>query len=59
VVAANEAGLVPRSAPARVPGGVLRIERLPRDEVTLTGSAERVFEAEIDRAWLEVRGLSW
>jgi diaminopimelate epimerase len=59
VVAANEAGLVPRSAPARFPGGVLRIERLPRDEVTLTGPAERVFDAEIDRAWLETRGLSW
>ena len=59
VVAANEAGLAPRSAPARFPGGVLRIERLPQDEVTLTGPAERVLEAEIDRAWLETRGLSW
>ena len=59
VVAANEAGLVPRSAPARFPGGVLRIERLPQDEVTLTGPAERVLEAEIDPAWLEARGLSW
>jgi diaminopimelate epimerase len=59
VVAANEAGLVPRSAPARFPGGVLRIERLPGDEVTLTGPAERVFEAEIDDAWLASRGLSW
>ena len=58
VVAANEAGLVASSAPARFPGGVLRIERLPGDEVTLTGPAERVFEATIDAAWLAARGLT-
>ena len=59
VVAANEAGLVPRSASARFPGGVLGIERLPGDEVSLTGPAERVFEAEMDGAWLDARGLTW
>ena len=59
VVAANEAGLVPRSAPARFPGGVLRIERLPGDEVSLTGPAERVFEGAIDATWVGARGLTW
>lgn len=59
VVAANEAGLVPRSAPARFPGGVLRIERLPDDDVTLTGPAERVLEGAIDPSWLDARGLAW
>jgi diaminopimelate epimerase len=58
VVAANEAGLVPRSSPARFPGGVLRIERLPEDEVTLTGPAERVLEGMIDASWLGARGLA-
>ena len=55
VVAANEAGLVPASAPARFPGGLLRIERLADDEVRLTGPAERVFEATVDGAWLAAR----
>jgi diaminopimelate epimerase len=58
VVAANEAGLVPASAPARFPGGLLRIERLADDEVLLTGPAERVFEATIDEAWLVARATS-
>ena len=57
VVASNEAGLVPRSAPARFPGGVLQIDRLPDDEVSLTGPAERVYEGTIDPAWLSARGL--
>jgi diaminopimelate epimerase len=59
VVAANEAGLVSRSAPARFPGGVLRIERHPADDVSLTGPAERVFEGTIDAGWLAARGLTW
>jgi diaminopimelate epimerase len=52
VVAANEAGLVPRRAPARFPGGVLEIERGEDDRVLLTGPAVRVLEARIDPAWL-------
>jgi diaminopimelate epimerase len=57
LVAANEAGLVPRRAPVRSPGGELLIERAD-DEVLLTGPAERVFEASLDEAWLEARGLA-
>lgn len=53
VVAANEAGLVPAEAAARFPGGLLRIERLPGDEVLLTGPAVRVAEGVLDPAWLE------
>ena len=57
LVAANEAGLVPRRAPVRYPGGELLIERA--DEQTyLTGPAERVLEATLDDAWLETRGLA-
>jgi diaminopimelate epimerase len=57
LVAANEAGLVPARAEVRFPGGTLVVERTP-DEVFLTGPAERVFEATIDRAWLASRGLN-
>jgi diaminopimelate epimerase len=53
VVAANEAGLVPAKAPASFPGGVLQIERLPGDEVLLTGPAVRVAEGVVDPSWLE------
>lgn len=56
VVAANEAGLVPARAHVRFPGGELGVERTD-DDVLLTGPAERVFEAAIDPAWLEERGL--
>jgi diaminopimelate epimerase len=56
VVAANEAGLVPAKAPARFPGGLLQIERLPDDEVLLTGPAVRVAEGIVDAAWLEAPG---
>lgn len=56
VVAANEAGLVRSKAPARFPGGVLQIERLPDDEVLLTGAAVRVAEGLLDPAWLETVG---
>jgi diaminopimelate epimerase len=56
VVAANEAGLVPARAHVRFPGGELVVERT-EDDVLLTGPAERVFEATIDPAWLEARGL--
>jgi diaminopimelate epimerase len=52
VVAANEAGLVSATAPARFPGGVLRIERLEGDEVLLTGPAVRVAEGVVDPSWL-------
>jgi diaminopimelate epimerase len=39
----------------RFPGGTLVVQRTA-DEVLLTGPAERVFEATIDRAWLAARG---
>jgi len=44
---------VPAKAPARFPGGVLRIERLEGDEVLLTGPAVRVAEGVLDPSWLE------
>jgi diaminopimelate epimerase len=56
LVAANEAGLVAARAEVRFPGGTLLVERTD-EEVLLIGPAERVFEATIDRAWLEARGL--
>jgi diaminopimelate epimerase len=56
LVAANEAGLVPSRAEVRFPGGTLVVERT-EPEVLLTGSAERVFEATIDPAWLAARGF--
>ena len=56
LVAANEAGLVPSKAPARFPGGLLQIERLPDDEVLLTGPAVRVAEGVLDAAWLGASG---
>jgi diaminopimelate epimerase len=57
LVAANEAGLVPRRANVRFPGGVLEVERRD-DQVLLTGPAERVFEATVDEAWLRSRGVA-
>jgi diaminopimelate epimerase len=57
LVAANEAGLAPSRAEVRFPGGTLIVDRTP-DEVFLTGPAERVFEATLDRAWLAARGLA-
>jgi diaminopimelate epimerase len=56
LVAANEAGLVPRRTNVRFPGGVLDVERR-EDGVFLTGPAERVFEAALDDAWLRSRGV--
>jgi diaminopimelate epimerase len=57
LVAANEAGLVPSRAEVRFPGGTLIVDRTA-DEVFLTGPAERVFEATLDRTWLAARGLA-
>ncbi|MEX0742971.1 MAG: diaminopimelate epimerase [Actinomycetota bacterium] len=57
LVAANEAGLVAARAEVRFPGGTLLVERT-ENEVSLTGPAERVFEATIDDAWLAARGLT-
>ncbi len=57
LVAANEAGLVPRRANILFPGGVLDVERLD-DDVLLTGPADRVFEAVLDPVWLETRGVA-
>jgi diaminopimelate epimerase len=57
LVAANEAGLVPRRANVGFPGGVLDVERVD-DDVLLTGPAERVFEATLDQSWLSSRGIA-
>jgi diaminopimelate epimerase len=58
LVAANEAGLVPRRAEVRFPGGTVIVDRAD-DQVYLIGPAERVFEGELDEAWLEARGVAW
>jgi diaminopimelate epimerase len=39
-------------------GGELEVEVEPSGHVWLTGDAEEVFAGEIDRAWLEARGLA-
>ncbi|MGQ0671170.1 MAG: diaminopimelate epimerase [Actinomycetota bacterium] len=57
LVAANEAGLVPRRANVRFPGGVLDVERRENGEVLLTGPAERAFEGILDSEWLSARGI--
>ena len=57
LVASNEAGLVPARATVRFPGGELVVER-SQDEVSLTGPAERVFDAVLDEAWMRGRGLA-
>jgi diaminopimelate epimerase len=41
-----------------VPGGELEVEWEVPGDVWLTGPAEEVFTGEIDRAWLEARGLA-
>jgi diaminopimelate epimerase len=56
LVAANEAGLVPLRSEVRFPGGTVTVERTAED-VLLTGPAERVFQATLDDAWLQSRGL--
>jgi diaminopimelate epimerase len=58
LVAANEAGLVPARGEVRFPGGTVIVDRTP-EQVFLIGPAEAVFEAEIDGAWLDARGLTW
>ena len=57
LVAANEAGLVARTAEVRFPGGTLIVERTD-EEVLLSGPAERVFEGTIDAGWLAARGVT-
>lgn len=47
-VAANEAGLVPRSTVVAFPGGELSIERREDGSVRLSGPAARVFSGEVD-----------
>jgi diaminopimelate epimerase len=41
-----------------MPGGELEVEWEPGGHVWLTGPAEATFEGDIDRAWLESRGLT-
>jgi diaminopimelate epimerase len=41
-----------------MPGGELEADWERGGSVWLTGPAERVFDGEIDRAWLETRGLT-
>lgn len=54
-VAAAEAGLVGRTTEVRFPGGTLGIEWGEDGEVLLTGPAERVYEADLDPAWVADR----
>ncbi len=57
LVAANEAGLAPRRANVRFPGGVLGVERREDGEVLLTGPAEHVFDGTLAASWLRARGV--
>ena len=57
LVAASQAERAGRRGTVRFPGGPLEIEWVESGEVYLTGPAERVFEASLDRAWLRARGL--
>jgi diaminopimelate epimerase len=52
LVAANLAGLVPRRATVRFPGGDLEVEWAEDDRLYLTGPATRVFDGELDEPWL-------
>ena len=54
LVTAARAGLVPREAPVRFPGGLLRVE-WTEDTVFLEGPAAFVFEGEMSRPWVEAR----
>ena len=54
-VAANEAGLAPRTTVVRFPGGPLEVERLDSGEVLLTGAAVRVFDGVVDLDHLQSR----
>jgi diaminopimelate epimerase len=54
LVASARAGLVPRGAPVRFPGGLLRVE-WAEDTVYLEGPAAFVFEGEMSRPWVEAR----
>ena len=59
--AAVAAASLERTGPhisVHMPGGELEVEWEPGGHVWLTGPAEGVFEGEIDRAWLEARGLA-
>jgi diaminopimelate epimerase len=58
LVAANEAGFVPARAEVRFPGGTVVVDRA-QDQVYLIGPAQRVFEAELDEAWLDARRVAW
>jgi diaminopimelate epimerase len=59
--AAVAAASLERTGPhvrVHVPGGELEVEWEPGGDVWLTGPAEEVFAGEIDRTWLEARGLA-
>ncbi len=59
--AAVAAASLERTGPhvaVHMPGGELEVEWEPGGHVWLTGPAQGVFEGEIDRAWLEARGLT-
>ena len=52
LVAAARAGMVPRSAPVRFPGGLLRVE-WAEETVFLEGPATFVFDGELSPTWVE------
>jgi diaminopimelate epimerase len=54
LVAAARAGLIPRRAPVRFPGGLLQVE-WTEDTVYLEGPAAFVFDGEMSRTWVEAR----
>jgi diaminopimelate epimerase len=52
LVACSLAGRTPRDADVEFPGGVLRVEWRADDHVFLTGPAVRVYDGELDEAWV-------
>jgi diaminopimelate epimerase len=52
LVASSLAGLSARASRIEFPGGLLRVEWLPDDRVSLTGPAVHVFDGELSQAWM-------
>jgi diaminopimelate epimerase len=52
LVASHLAGLAPRRANVHFPGGTIDVDWAADDRVLMTGPAEKVYDATLDRAWL-------
>ena len=52
-VASSVAGIVGREGRVRFPGGILDLQWGADDHVLMTGPAVRVYEGEVDAAWIQ------